>query len=97
MKGRLLMKERFLMKHGQICIFYTKVKKKPLSLICQKSISTVKEYSLKQYYNTEYKTKFECLEGESKKRSLTWYYHSKSKQKIFNVVQDKSNSAVCAS
>ena len=66
------MKDGFLMKHGEIYIFFVKVKEKPVFLILKKSISVVKEYDLKWHYASEHKTKFSCLGGESwKTKSLT--------------------------
>ena len=78
--------------------FFIEVKEKPLCLICQKSISVVKEYNLKRHYDTEHKTKFDCLEGESRKNKIINLKSSlKNQQNTFKVVTDKSESAVRAS
>lgn len=76
-------------------IFFIDFKEKPLYLICQKSISVVKEYNLKRHYDIEHKTKFECLEGESRKKKIINLKSSlKNQQNTFKVVTDKSESAV---
>lgn len=78
--------------------FFIEFKGKPLCLICQKSISAVKEYNLKRHYDTEHKAKFDCLEGEIRKRKISTLKSSlQSQQNIFKVVADNSESNVRAS
>lgn len=78
--------------------FFIEFKGKPLCLICQKSISVVKEYNLKRHYDTEHKAKFDCLEGEIRKRKISTLKSSlQNQQNIFKVVADNSESNVRAS
>lgn len=50
--------------------FFIESNGKPLCLICQRSISVLKEYNLKRHYDTEHKAKFDCIEGESRKKKF---------------------------
>lgn len=78
--------------------FFIEYKGKPLCLICQKTISVVKEYNLKRHYDTEHKTKFGCLAGESRKIKISnLKLLLKNQQSTFKIVADTSESAVRAS
>jgi hypothetical protein len=71
---------------------------KPVCLICQQSVSAVKEYSLKRHYDTKHATKFASLQRQVRTDKLNLLKKSlKSQQSVFKEVLEDAESYVKAS
>jgi hypothetical protein len=51
--------------------FFIETDDKPVCLICQRTVSVMKEYNLKRRYGSKHKGKFDCLTGELRKRKIS--------------------------
>jgi hypothetical protein len=45
--------------------FFIECDGKPVGLICQRTVSVMKEHNIKRHYKSEHKGKFDCLTGEN--------------------------------
>jgi hypothetical protein len=68
---------------------------KPVCLICQESISAVKEYNLKRHYDTKHASKFASLQGQVRTDKLNLLKKSlKLQQSVFKEVSEDAESYV---
>lgn len=73
--------------------FFVEHKGKPLCLICQKTVAVMKEYKIKQHYDSEHKSTFENIIGDLRKIKVNHFKSLlNSQQNIFKkqISQNKS-------
>jgi hypothetical protein len=51
--------------------FFIESDGKPVCLICQRTVSVMKEYNIKLHYESEHKGKSDCLTGKLMKRKIS--------------------------
>ena len=44
--------------------FFVNVKEKPMCLICNESVSVMKEHNLKRHYDTKHASKMDAIQGQ---------------------------------
>jgi hypothetical protein len=78
--------------------FFTESDGSPVCLICQRTVSVMKDYNIKRHYESEHKGTFDCLTGELMKRKISNLKASLiGQQNIFNVKCIRNESGVRAS
>lgn len=71
---------------------------KLLCLICNKTITVMKEYNVRRHYDNEHKAKFENLTGELRQNKIKHFLTSfSSQQNIFKSQNTRNEASVRAS
>lgn len=88
----------YLIKSGQVIIFFVQCKEVAVCLICQETVSVFKEYNLRRHYETRHGEKYASLQGQMRADKVLKLKGVQSAQQSAFVRQTQLNqSAVRAS
>lgn len=73
---------------------FVEVKQKPVCLVCNESISVMKEFNVKRHYETKHASKFDCFQGKVRSDKVS-DLKIKLKNQQFSFQKPQVESAAC--